>query len=230
MPDAGDLSASVDSGDGFGDGGGAPACPPGALFCDDFETGDTTKWDGKVLSGLLDTIQVDAIRPLHGTYSADARGLAGGFDLGLAGAQTAALAKAIIPTVGGSLWARTYVYFSQPPAPNEQVLALTAGGTLGYQAGIGSAGSWALYEDGAVASQASGAAPPGGSWICLELGVDLRNNIVTLAADGQTLIHVKLRQTAVPSDLELGLVEAPATAARIFFDDVAAATSRIGCE
>jgi hypothetical protein len=207
-----------------------PPCPNGAIFCDDFETGDLSHWNGKI-GGSLASVTVDATQPYRGKYALDARSTPFGFgDLGLGGAGSAAATEGISPSPA-TLWVRAYVYHAAAPPPFEMVLALSSG-TLGFAAGAGQAGTWAVTQDDRASPDEISPVPIAlDHWTCVELGLDETSHLVSLYIDGQKALAFTPARSTLIRKLEAGLVSVPSgPAAQVYLDDVALAASRIGCE
>ena len=88
-----------------------------------------------------------------------------------------------------------------------------------------------LQDDRSDPDELSSIAIATDRWTCVELGVEQASHQAWLFIDGQKALEFTPARSTLLRKLEAGLVTAPATAAaRVYLDDVALASSRIGCE
>jgi len=218
-----------------------PACPAGALLCDDFESGAFAAWDGPPTGQAAgDTLAIDAVRPFHGSRSL--HGLSPGVDGG-AGEGAAYLQKTWNPLPSSGVFAvRAYVYAANLQHDFTTLVHFTFSQgdlhvALANAPGLGD-GYWNLFDDANHMGQT--VAERVGAWECVEAVIDFAQRryqlYVTdaLAPDraAPPIVDVSGALTLNPiQSLEVGLYHTPGVGAQeVFVDDVAVATARIGCE
>src|SRR5262249_46843953 len=149
-----------------------PACPGAALFCDDFESGSSSKWQ-QISSGPDRFLMIDGQRPYHGIYALHAGDtLSPGMSHG-----GKFLHKTLMYITQGRLARRAYVYIDVPLGNTFSIFSLTEDFTdYGYEVLIGNRGGAANLPvvqntRTSVERVALGALTPG-AWHCLELVID----------------------------------------------------------
>lgn len=199
----------------------AITCPPDALVCDDFESGDLAKWSGmQIVDGPVAIVTA----PVH------------------TGAH--ALSATVVPT--GSSGDEAYVYFTlgaQPfiaarawfylPDPlqdSEGVIYFVHAGAEDRYLEVLTDSTWQLTKfDGALTASYTAAVPEQARWTCLELDWDRVAGTATLIADGTAMTSSAFTDTTVDR-IGIGATRANAGGLRVFVDDAIVATSPIGCE
>jgi hypothetical protein len=217
---------------------GGLACPSGAIFCDDFESGDVSRWDGLNPGGAGVTEQVDGTRPLHGNYALHATAARDAPDGGVAVAGAVLGKQLPNPATTGTIAAREYVYLSALPTGSGTVLLDFDGPTFANLISASSS-SGKFTVGGTLGGHGSQVDVPVGRWFCLELVVDVRSDTtgrVQLYLDGAASPIVDASGTTLPANqsyaiLQAGLLRVDGTVAfDAWFDDVALAAQRVGCE
>jgi hypothetical protein len=227
-------------GDGSSDGaagdlGRGPACPTPNLFCDDFESGSTSKWNDLTIKGKTN-LMVDGVQPFGGSFALDVTSQPNMVDLGVFQSENATVGWTMTPTGLSTLATRFYVRTATNPGSYTLFLGLFAN-TSGWAVGVDGAGHWVVTQDqGNSPDLTTSVAMPFGQWVCVELIVDPPGVMnpagrVRLLTDGSTIIDTAPATFTAPTIFEVGLVRSPGTvASRVFIDDVVLANQPIGCE
>jgi len=221
-----DLTTTIDGGAAIS------GCPAGAIFCDDFETGDLSRWPNPVTNCKAGTVEgVDGTRAFRGARSLHATepntGVSGGCDLSLP----------INPVSSGVLAVRFYVY---SPA----LLRGDWTGLLYFDDGAYVAlgdntmpGQWKIYW--AADYYGIGVQETPGAWQCVEEVLDVTNSRIELFVDDAAnpnpskapIVTLPNVGVGTISTIDFGLMNTPGGLAEdVSFDDVAVANHRIGCE
>jgi hypothetical protein len=213
---------------------GALPCPAGALFCDDFESGTITKWNGgtSMSAGLSPPSIVTTAPIFRGSRSLFARVPADITDAGTSSSEYSYLEYDFVASSPAAMAAREYVYIPSAPGGFSMPLGLFDN-TNGYAVGADTQGNWVITQDQAAnPDKHSLTAVPLGRWLCVELLVEYGTTTrVRLFVDGQTLIDFVPVISTIPKQLYVGVVRGPGTVTTQYqIDDVALATQRIGCE
>jgi hypothetical protein len=204
-------------------------CPIDAIFCDDFESGDTSHWTSNSAKPAgIASFTVDGTHAL-GKFAFDGQSLAT--------STTSTDAEVEIdPTLGSPslLSARFYVYAESYPG-GYALFYSAFGGTgdnFGYAVGVDGSQNWVITQDQANSPDLhSTLAMTYNAWHCVELVVDYGGNKIELDVDGTAVIMTQPTMLTVPNVIYGGLPRAPSgVASRIWFDDFALASHRIGCE
>jgi hypothetical protein len=210
----------------FGD-GGAPPCPSYAVFCDDFESGDFSKWSS-VNQQNGATCVVDTSRPLRGTYSAHASGNGP--------ASPAGADAELISSVGTSdLTLRFYAYASALPGQFGLLAEIFRNSdNSAFSVGTNGAGAWVISEvmpGGAATDHISTTLFTANTWHCVETQATAAGR-VKLWIDNAPVVDVASVNGVVQYDVvQVGYPRVPTGAtAQVWVDDVAIAPQRIGCE
>jgi hypothetical protein len=233
-PDGGADGGVIDTDSGGGvDAGSGTNCdgPFGdRLFCDGFESGDTSLWDGTDSDGFGSITVVGD--PVY--MGASSLRVEGGVGAGYGGAW-----KEVFPVAGVSdQWLRAYYYF---PAAN----------------GLGAeVNSMADYDDAydvvvsvqaattnfhthswAVDSRADGSrAIPADTWTCIELHVHfgVTDGAIELYFDGELVASANAVDTSVPRGLPVVVAgfawKDTANEHVVYVDEVVADTAQVGCD
>jgi hypothetical protein len=221
-------------------------CPAGAFFCDDFESGDLSRWGRFAPSaddaGIVAVFSTDAsVTPYQGSHALLAQRLGG--------TGAAEVAESIPPLAGGMLAMRVYVYIAgaSDTPPSTSLLALLARSdagayepytTVDFFQSSGLVLGTNAYDSPDAGAQFGGALPVGnGAWFCLEWDV-VAGGAATIFVDGRPSPASSLRTTVGYNQMLLGITHAD-QAAIARFDDFAAVRSDstdipdgglIGCE
>lgn len=242
------ADARVDAEEG---GGSAAICPSFAVFCDDFERGDLTKWSMVQTSsngvataaGPTSGIQ----NPWAGAYSLRVfGGMNASVDGGTPPINLANVRANVPPVLSGKVFIRFYVFLPKVLLPGSSLAKLAHQNdtvakddiSLRIAASDG-VNRYRINTDNAVANDSdhdSTATLPIAKWTCLELEIQLASaGHYSLWADGKLVIDAAentIGTQGVPYDqMRVGFSYSPGAAEQqVFFDDVAYATQKIGCE
>jgi hypothetical protein len=212
---------------------------PGALFCDGFETGDTSLWNTVVGGGI--TMTVDTAQPFSGTHSLHIHTTGG--------SNTYWLQKTFAPITSGTLSLRVYLYSAAAyNAPIYFVFLQRGTGSNDYVAGLDTLSGpvmWTIYDKNGGNADELSASFSAGSWHCLELEVDVSpidlgaaTNVAKLYIDGNANAPITWNLTNVQSTASLAEMDIGVTYQNVaagvsndfFIDDVVLATQHIGCQ
>jgi hypothetical protein len=211
----------------------AAACPSTAILCEDFETGDLSRWTQSViLPGCM--AMVDTARPHGGAYA-----LEGVVPAGSPPGDYAIACDEIAPIGTGTFamreWmngAQTLIDFASPM----QVLNEPAcGGSQQHYilVACNSSGDWELSEAYPTLTEqpSATACPAPGSWTCVELdyAFGAPNHIQLFVDDALVIDAVPTSPIAAVSQLAVGAANAQPNGAHIFVDDIVVDTQHIGC-
>ena len=230
---------------------GATWCPPHALFCDDFETHDFSRWNRPSGFGAA-TLGIDSVEVYRGSYAAHASMTVDEQDGSFVGSQR--YEQKYLPPLGSGTFAmRAYVYLAEPQADTTAFFALThqAAGTpdslvitidcanqspadCGGTQGIAVTKSAFVMDYHFVASTLL--TPM--AWVCFEFVVAIEGSgtgRVTLYQDNVPILDqttVTLDPGDPPYDaFDLGYTSTPGTQAQdVYVDDLVLAKERVGCE
>jgi hypothetical protein len=203
-------------------------CPADSLFCDDFESGDTSHWSSSSArpAGVASFI-VDGTHA-HGSFALDAQTMT------YSATTDAEVEQPVTVTAPALIAARFYTYAESDPGSYALFYGQWGGSSDldGYAVGVDSLDSWVVTQDqGINPDLMSTVTMTFNTFHCVELTIDYVGNQLELDVDGTAVIKTAPTMLTVPKDLEFGFVRNPATAAaRVWVDDFAIATHRIGCE
>lgn len=206
--------------------GAVAVCPAGALFCDDFESDNLTRWSYAAIKHAdMGAIARTAARAAHGRFSVEATG--GGTP---ANDNYVAIVKQLTPVMP-PLAMRANVWTAAPLDSYTMVMTVFDATTHGFAVGGDDRGTWVVTEDQAGAPDERSDMVPagGGGWHCLELVVD-GGGKVTLFVDGHQIVGPWLRATAtsyVYFGVGIGRTTLPST--DVLVDDVAIGPTRLYC-
>jgi hypothetical protein len=219
-----DAIATPDS-----DAGGG--CPSFAVFCDDFESGNLSKWTGEDVPASQ---TVDAAARYTGNYGYDA---VVPTDMGAGAEGDAYRSSTAVTYATGTLAIREWVYSPAqlinyvgtmevtlgPPATAMQYLEVISNDVGAWS--LSEFGSAGLHDhEGSIAAQTA-------TWTCVELVIDLGSAAsVTLYIDGSATTQGSLTNAGDSYDtIAVGVTRANAGGFELYIDDVAIAMQRIGC-
>ena len=241
MPDAGpmlDAGPTVDAGDvetdaGPPDAGPADAGPPGAcaahagaLFCDDFESGDLSSWVPETIDGEAGVVSTRA----HGGTSAArfATTAAGG----------TARAHADLAATAAEIHVRAWMYV--PGTASEQLDVFYAYDESGYGAGYylltsrNSVGLWYGTDAGGEWMESSSGAWPRDTWFCARARyrVGVGNAHFELWIDDTRVVLDEAATLDIgPFRYFLtGISMRPSGTTEVFVDDVVIDTAPVACD
>ena len=202
----------------------------GLLFCDDFETGDDSKWTSRV-DGVpgKDSLTIDNTHA-NGAFAIDAKGLFNPNNQGTFTPTSYYLYKDFTPGTATTLSARAYVWVPTTPG----TMALTFGlykQLNGFAVGVDESNNWAIQQDQGSSPDLHGnIAVSFGQWVCVELVLDIGRRLRLYVNNALALDKVPALGT-VPTQLQAGLLRGPGNVATEFYvDDVALGKAMIGCQ
>ena len=217
-----DLAASVDGGTPDG---AVAICPATALFCDDFEGGDLTRWTQQNIKLATGSLAVQSATVAHGGFALRAR--ASGTPLQDTFAE---VEKDFTPTAP-PLALRANIFTPAPLTAFTMTVALYDATTHGFAIGGDDAASWVVTEDQAAAPDHHSDMVPvdAGRWHCVELVIDAAGS-VTFFVDNRTLSGPFARASAVAySTFFVGITRTIRLDNELFVDDVAIGPTRLYC-
>jgi hypothetical protein len=203
-------------------------CPMGAIFCDDFESGDISHWSSSSIKQDAGTLAVQSTTTRHGTFAL--RALANG----ALGADKYAELEKDFPPTAPPFALRANVYFPQTLQHFDDLIALyeiPSGSTNAFAIGGDNNGNWVVAENESMAGDlVSDMVPTGaGQWHCVELVIDAAG-MVTLYVDNHRLVGPWQRTSAVSySTLLIGVTRSVDSDFVGYIDDVAIGPSRLYC-
>jgi hypothetical protein len=207
-------------------------CPIFATFCDDFETGNTSRWTGENVS-TGSTLTVNKSNPHTGAYSLE------GHVTGTTSNSFAALDEKVTATANVTYSIRAYVYSSAPIGTGGYVFSWFASDGTGYAVGTGTDSNWLINDNGNKYTAST--APLAGHWQCVEGTLEeppAAGQPATLSLyidDTMILSHTTVVATSsLIVAVEVGITAAGVAAdggaiGDVFIDDVAIAPQHIGC-
>jgi hypothetical protein len=222
------------SGDGARPGDGIPSSQlcggSGAIFCDDFESGDLSKWTGSATCSNCTVVASEQY--VHaGNYA-----LLGDTTGGASVADTAEAFVTFSPRATGMLAARVWADPVQVASENAGVLELEAGAGDTTHAIIINMSDLRLWQVAELANtneddNESSAVPSQGTWTCLEVDVQLESpaQIALYVDDAQVLTFAGNDPSASFAALYVGAQRATDSGAVDAIDDVVLATQHVGC-
>ncbi|MGZ3440886.1 MAG: LamG-like jellyroll fold domain-containing protein [Polyangia bacterium] len=209
--------------------GAVAVCPTNAIFCDDFETGNLSKWTSSSVKQDAGTLGVQSTTKKHGSYAL--RALANG----MPGGDVYAEAERGFPPTAPPFALRANVYFPATLGHFDQLIAIyeNPSGSINSFAigGDGNNSIWEVSENESTAGdRLSDMVPTGaGQWHCVELVIDAAG-MVDFYVDGHHLIGPFARASAVTySTLLVGVTRSVDTDFTAYIDDVAIAPTRLYC-
>ena len=234
---AGDLGTPLDLATGAPDDMASPpptgpdmtavlSCPPGAIFCDDFEGNNLTKWTDVVVKQDAGSLTVQSAIKAHGTYALKALGNGAPSP----GDIYCNVEKDFTPTAP-PFALRANVYTPAPLGNFDIVIALYDSTTHGFAIGGDGSNTWVVTQDQAgAADQHSDMVPTGSNqWHCVELVIDAAGK-ATLFVDNHAIIGPWQRASAASySSLFVGLPRSVDQNLVSYIDDVAIGPSRLYC-
>lgn len=203
-------------------------CPAGSIFCDDFETGNFSKWTTASVKQDAGSIGVQSTTKAHGTHAMKA--LANGT---VGNDEYADAEKDFTPTAP-PLAIRANVYFPTTLQHFDHVIAIyeSNGSTNAFAIGGDNSGNWVIAENESMAGDHENDMVPtgAGQWHCVELVIDAAG-MVTMFVDNHKIIGPFARATTgiTYSQLLVGVVRSVDTDYVAYIDDVAVGPSRLYC-
>ncbi|HEX6837098.1 MAG TPA: hypothetical protein VF334_11025 [Polyangia bacterium] len=204
-------------------------CPTGSIFCDDFETGNFSKWTATTVKLDAGSTTVQTAFKAHGTYAMKALGNGSPSP----GDVYAEAVKLFTPTAP-PLALRANVYFPATLGSFDHVIALyedNTSSTNEFSIGGDNNNTWVVTENEANAPDEHSDMVPttAGQWHCVELVIDA-GGMVTLWVDNHKLIGPWQRASNVTySTLLIGVTRSVTPDLVAYIDDVAVGPSRLYC-
>jgi hypothetical protein len=244
------CSALVDGGvrdmPGPGDGGSMPAadlagadlagttvavCPVGASFCDDFETGDTRKWDAREFkfdAGAQIDVESAVVR--HGLFALHAAASSPN-PAGDVAAHSIVIKT--LPSLTPPIALRANVFAVQPIDRFGVTLELYDDTTHGFAVESDNSNIWTLTEDQATfpdSDHHTDMVPfNAGQWHCIEVVIDA-GGLVSFFVDKHQLLPTFPRHSANAfTTLQVGIGRTVNAVNDVYIDDVAVGPSRLYC-
>lgn len=240
LVDAGEVATDAGPPDsGPPDAGPTDAGPPssrcdtvfaGRLFCDGFESGDTSRWDAEDTGGA-GSITVVSDTVYMGERALRVQGDPGS---GYAGAWKSVFS----PSGETDQWLRAYWYLPAADGFGAEVSSMAASGfTYDIVVAANSTGSNFHTHGWPVNSRVDiTRVVPADTWTCIELHVHFDSTAGTIALyfDDELVAEATGRDTTVPSALPVitaGFGWKSTTATNVVYvDEIVADTARIGCD
>ena len=204
-------------------------CPAGAIFCDDFESNEFSKWTSSSVKKDAGTVAVQSTLKAHGTYALRALGNGAPSP----GDVYSEAEKDFTPTAP-PFALRANVYFPVALAHFDEIIALYengTGSTNAFTIGGDTEGFWVVAENESVAGDFESDMVPadGGKWHCVELIIDA-GGMVTFYVDNHRLVGPWQRTSNVTySTLLVGVTRSVDADLTAYIDDVAIGPSRLYC-
>ena len=230
--DAAPLDARDDAETTDGDGPAVADCPSFALFCDDFEGGDLSRWSRTLQQGPA-TAVVSTTRVHDGTFALETRVDPAAMDGG-----NAAAAVMLAPQSTGALAVRQWINLGAVLRDFNIVVEMRNTATNEYvAAGGNNSANWVSTEDpgtGAVDHQTGVATPALDVWTCVELVYVFTPpsmpRLELYVNDTMVLDDASVYTTPEFDEVRVGIARADQTGFSLFTDDVVIADQRIGCQ
>lgn len=207
----------------------APACPPSAIVCDDWEAGNLAKWSGRDLAPGSASVVVTNTIAHAGTRCLDCTvpntGAVGEADVFLTFGS---------PISTGTLAARLWVYSPQPLGGYSGVLTLYTSSAVYALVAADNNNKWTVSEDssgGGLIDHHSQIATIGSVWTCVEIDYTFGtpSQIEMFVADTRVLAASAADPSPSFAVVRAGLTRTAPTGAHAYFDDVVVARAHIGC-
>lgn len=211
---------------------GPRACAPAAIACDDFESGDLTRWTSLTRFGPGTAVaQAQTARVHAGGFALEAR-----YEATVSAGVVAPNLTLSPPRSAGVLAVRQWINTPVTLTDYNLILRIKTAGDMNYTSvGGNNAGEWVIseYRNGSptVDTPAGVATPMLDTWVCVELVFTFGSSpTVQLLVDDVKLLEV-LAETPSPTydQVEVGIIRGALTGFHIFVDDVVIATQPIGC-
>lgn len=203
------------------------ACPPFALFCDGFESGDISKWSGSSLAtGATVTPTTTVVH--SGSFALEAI---------MPSQQTGAGAKvydSVATQTTGQLALREYVFMPSQLSDYDGVIELSGAPLQYIGLYVGSDLMWAVSEDssgGGLADYPIAVPAQPGRWYCVELEVRFGSPTVTVYIDNTQVLMTPMADPGpLYNQAAGGMTRASIDGGDAIIDDVVVANQHIGCQ
>jgi hypothetical protein len=205
-------------------------CPPGALQCDDFETGTITAWTKSISGAGSGSTLMIAQAPVHaGRFALDAD-----VPMQTSSGQSAYVARVTATAQStGMLATRAYVFAPAAIAAFSGVIQYSFGDHAQYVGVYGDTdGKWDVTEQSTagLVDHASTLGTKSQQWTCVELDYTFEQPHFVLYIDDTVVLDLDATDPAPKfSEAGVGVTRAPTGGFHVFADDIVIATSHIGC-
>jgi hypothetical protein len=216
------------------DGAGSPSCPAFATFCENFESGDLSKWTYTDYTGNDTTARVVGTRIHGGSFALDADVPTGGQDHAASPVLTFAARST------GTLAVREWINAAQL-IQNFNVVLVLPNDQTGQFVTVGGddAGNWVSSDNTAgnvlLDHRSTVATAPLDQWTCVELVFTFPQNatparIQVFINEAAVLDQSSNDPSPVYNGVGVGIPRADNGGFHVFTDDVVIADQRIGCQ
>ena len=208
-----------------GDGGGS-GCPAFAQFCDDFESGDLTRWTGSDVS------------PGGAIVASQQQAHSGSFALAAtmpmrSNGSAAAVLHDFAPISSGMLAVREWINTPQPIVAYDGVLDIYDV-FQHYVLAAGDSNMWVVSENspgGGLANYYGSPTPPLDTWTCIEVDVTFSPRRFELFVGDVLAVSMTPADPApLYREISVGVARADIAGYTVFVDDVVQADRHIGCQ
>lgn len=198
-----------------------PACI--GLFCDGFESGDTTRWTSTSTSPTA-TLVVQSTTIHDGAFALDCTVPA------IGNGAIAAVIDDFSPVSTGVLAIRAWVFLPQPLIHFDSLITLAGTGHVVTIDGDDTE-HWTATENGTAAlDHHSTAVAVENAWQCVELDYTFAPATIFVYIGDIPIIDEPAADTgAIYGEARVGVSRADAAGSRVIVDDVVIATRHIGC-
>ena len=212
------------------DGDAALPCAANGFFCDDFETGDLSRWTTSYLSPTV-TLDVEKTNVSSGHFALDAN-----VPAMPTGGAIAAAVEQFPPLSTGTFAVRAWFYLPQPLIHFDSVITMVQSGHV-LTVDADDSSYWTFTEHtptGSPPDQHSTTLSVTNAWTCVEVDYEFAKNggaaTVTLyLADKAAFATAAADPAATFGELRIGVSRADAGGDHVIVDDVVLATQHIGC-
>jgi len=200
----------------------APTCP--GFFCDDFESGNTSRWTTTNVTATA-TLVVQTATVHTGTFALDSNVPA------IQNGSIAAVIERFPAKSTGTLAVRAWFYLPQPLIHFDSVITLFGAPNHLATVDADDTQHWTVTENGTgSADHQSSAVAVQNTWVCVELDYTFAPPMITLYLGDVPIINVPAVDAgAAYSEARVGVSRADAAGSRALTDDVVLATQHVGC-
>jgi hypothetical protein len=200
----------------------APTCP--GFFCDDFESGDTSRWSGTSVTPTA-TLVVQTATVHRGMHALDGNVPA------IADGSIAAVVEHFPAKSSGMIAARGWFYLPQPLIHFDSVITVFGAPNHYITVDADDTQNWTVTENGtASADHHSAAIAMQNAWVCVEVNYTFAPATITLYLGDVPIIDVPAVDTGPAyTEARVGVSRADAAGAHALTDDVVLATQHVGC-
>jgi hypothetical protein len=198
-----------------------PACL--GLFCDGFESGDTSRWTAVTMTPTA-TLSVQTAVVHAGSFALDCTVPA------IANGSLAAVIERFPAASTGMLAARAWFYLPQPLIHFDSVITLFGTGHV-VTTDADDTQHWTVTENGTTSSDHhSSAVAVENMWQCVELDYTFAPATIALYLGDVPIVDVPAVDIgAAYTEARVGISRADVAGSRAIVDDVVIATAHVGC-